>query len=95
MTMGGKGSCHIHGLSCHHVTSEKEAADLYELGISNRKIVDSDGSCGQRSSRSHLIFTIALSRQKDGAEIIFRFVRVLLLHEINPLLSPFLASGRV
>lgn len=74
VTMGGKGSCHIHGLSCHHVTSEKEAAGLYELGISNRKIVDSDASCEQRSSRSHLIFTIALSRQKDGAEILFRFV---------------------
>lgn len=72
VTVGGKGSCHLHGLSCHHVTSEKEAAGLYELGISNRKIVDSDASCGHRSSRSHLIFTIALSRQKDGAEILFR-----------------------
>lgn len=74
VTVGGKGSCHLHGLSCHHVTSEKEAGGLYELGISNRKIVDSDASCGHRSSRSHLIFTIALSRQKDGAEILFRFV---------------------
>lgn len=72
VTVGGKGSCHLHGLSCHHVTSEEEAAGLYELGISNRKIVDSDASCGHRSSRSHLIFTIALSRQKDGAEILFR-----------------------
>ena len=77
------------------MTSEKEAAGLYELGISNRKIVDSDASCGQRSSRSHLIFTIALSRQKDGTEILFRFVGVLLLHETAPFLSPFLASGRL
>ena len=76
------------------MTSEKEAAGLYELGISNRKIVDSDASCRQRSSRSHLIFTITLSRKKDGAEILFRFVGVLLLRETCPILSPFLASGR-
>ena len=75
--------------------SEMCIRDRYELGISNRKIVDSDASCGQRSSRSHVIFTIALSRQKDGAEILLRFVGVLLLHETDPFLSPFLASGRL
>ena len=74
MTMGGNGPCHLHGLSCHHITSEKEAASLYCLGMMNHKVVATEAPVDQRSSRSHMVFTIGLSRRRNGAEIFFRLV---------------------
>lgn len=72
VTMGGNGPCHLHGLSCHHITSEKEAVSLYCLGMMNHKVVATEAPVDQRSSRSHMVFTIGLSRQRNGAEIFFR-----------------------
>ena len=72
VTTGGNGSCRLHGLSYHLVASEKEAMKLCNLGVANRKTAET--TVNQRSSRSHTIFTIALSRQRHGAEILFRFV---------------------
>ena len=73
ITMGGKGACHLHGLSCHNVTSERDAVRLYHLGLANRKTAQT--TANQRSSRSHTIFTISLTRQRHGAEVFVRFVQ--------------------
>lgn len=70
--MGGKGCCHLHGLSSHAVTSEKEAVSLYQWGLANQKAAYT--TVNQRSSRSHSIFTVALAMQERGSEIIIRFV---------------------
>ena len=70
--MGGKGCCHLHGLSSHAVTSEKEAVSLYQWGLANQKAAYT--TVNQRSSRSHSILTVALAIQERGSEIIIRFV---------------------
>lgn len=70
ITMGGKGACHLHGLSCHNVTSERDAVRLYHLGLANRKTAQT--TANQRSSKSHTIFTISLTRQRHGAEVFIR-----------------------
>ncbi|KAL9955265.1 hypothetical protein ACROYT_G036563 [Oculina patagonica] len=70
VTMGGNDSCHLHGLSYHHVTSEDEAAQLYRLGVANQKTDKT--SDNQRSSRSHTVFSITISRQRHGTELFLR-----------------------
>lgn len=72
VTMGGNDSCHLHGLSYHHVTSEEEAVRLHQLGVANQKTAET--SDNQRSSKSHTVFSITISRQKHGTEIFLRCV---------------------
>ena len=70
--MGGNDSCHLHGLSYHDVASWEESARLYQLGMENQKAAATRDN--QRLSRSHIVFSITISRQKLGAEIFFRWV---------------------
>ena len=74
VTMGGNESCHLHGLSCHRVTSVEEATRLYQLGVATRKTAETLDN--QRSSRSHTVFSITIFRQKPGAELFLRYVEV-------------------
>ena len=62
------GGTHIQNLTVHNAPTEEIAQNIIFLGRSNRSVART--SMNLQSSRSHSVFTITLTSQAMGSEII-------------------------
>ena len=63
-------SCNVHNLSIHPASTEEIAQNLVFAGRANRSVAKT--TMNLSSSRSHSIFTITVSRQSPGSEVIIK-----------------------
>ncbi|EDO42688.1 predicted protein, partial [Nematostella vectensis] len=70
VALAGNKTCITHGLSIHNAQSEYDARKLHLKGRMNKVMAETP--CNGRSSRSHTIFTILLTRQEKDSEIVYK-----------------------
>ena len=68
---GAKGVPVIRNLTSHLAASESVAQHLLLSGQANRKVAETP--LNQRSSRSHAVFTIKLSRKQATSDVILKY----------------------